>query len=118
MKYQLKFEGSFDTEDEALAFVNLIEGMKSKLFKDDGVGKDPVFFLDRSFQLFKCYHDETPPKQCSLYKTIDFDGPELDVKKIVVVDDVETEVDIDDTIILSDKIKDKVKVKADKEKAK
>ena len=112
MKYQVKFEGSFSTEDEALAFCNLIEGLKSKLFKDEQI-KDPVFNLNRSFQLFKTYHDETPQKQCQLYKTVDFDGAEVVNKKTVMVDDVETLVEIDETVILSDKIVDKAKLKVD-----
>jgi len=109
MKYQVKFEGSFSTEDEALAFCNLIEGLKSKLFKDDQI-KDQVFNLNRSFQLFKTYHDEEPQKQCQLYKTIDFDGIEVVNKKKVIIDKVETEVDVDNTCILSEKIKTDVKI--------
>jgi len=101
MKYQVKFEGSFNTEEESLAFCNLVEGLKSKLFKDEQI-KDDVFHLSRTFQLFKAYHDEIPPKQCHLYKTIDFDGIEVVNKK-------EDESEVDNTIILSEQIKEDVK---------
>ena len=101
MKYQVKFEGSFSTEDEALAFCNLIEGLKSKLFKDEQI-KDPVFNLNRSFQLFKTYHDEVPQKQCQLYKTVDFDGA-------VIINKKEDNSIVDNTCIISEKIKTDVK---------
>jgi hypothetical protein len=66
-KWRAEIDIAFDTEDEVIALANLIEGIKSKVYKFTG-----SIETETKFSYHLCYHDETPPKPCGAYKSIDF----------------------------------------------
>lgn len=75
MKHRVELDISFDEEKDAKALMSLIEKFKHKAFKDDPIGKE--LYQVRTSRYTLCGHDETPPKPCSGYINIDFDGPEV-----------------------------------------
>lgn len=77
MKYQVNATMMFNNEDDAIAFVNLIESIKSKVCIDEFQGG---IDNDLKCTMFKCYHDEVPPKQCQQINIVDFKGTQKEVK--------------------------------------
>lgn len=90
MKYRVEFDASFNTEEDAVAFLNLLQSVKDKLYK--GTSKvDPVYSgtKETGFKLesegvagdgipvtikcryHECFHDENPPKPCGNYISYD-----------------------------------------------
>jgi len=72
-KWRVEIDIAFDTEREVIAFANLIEDMKHKVW----VWNDntPEFDTETKLRYHECFHDETPPKPCGNYISIDFDNP-------------------------------------------
>ena len=68
MKYRVEFDGSFGDEDVMVAFLNLLQEIKDRMFKGTGNEKIDIALYCRSH---KCYHDEDPPKQCGDYVIYD-----------------------------------------------
>jgi len=78
MKYRVEFDASFDTEATAVAFLNLVQGIKDKMFK--GTGSEQIPIITRC-RYHECYHDETPPKPCGNYTHYDLKKEEVEVVK-------------------------------------
>jgi len=86
-KYRVELDVAFNTEEDAIAFLNLAEEIKDKIYKGteykasvmageeiieaevkgDGI---PVI---KKCRYHKCFHDENPPKQCGNYVNVNFD---------------------------------------------
>lgn len=84
MKYRCEIDVSFDSEDDAVAFLNHIQDIKGKVFIGTGTEKIPVL---KKCRYHECFHDENPPKQCGDYINYDLSKVELDeikTKKEVV----------------------------------
>lgn len=74
MKWRVEIDTSFDTKDEVIAFANLIEELKAKIFK--GTGSEQIPIVTRC-RYHKCYHDEAPPQACGPYVNVNFDDPTI-----------------------------------------
>ena len=72
MKYRSEIDISFDSENDAIAFLNMIEEIKDKIYK--GSEADGIENITK-FRYHKCFHDENPPKQCGDYIHVDFTKP-------------------------------------------
>lgn len=76
MTYLVRFEGSFTTKEEAIAFANLIEGIKSKFVVETRPEFESAFEVRRSLQVWESTHDEEVPKPCTLLTSINFNDVE------------------------------------------
>lgn len=74
MKHRVEVDVSFNTEDEAIAFLNLVEMFKVKTIQDSGLTATKRLHLDQRCRYHECYHDEDPVKACGKYLNVDFDG--------------------------------------------
>ena len=70
-KFRLELDIAFDTENDMIAFVNLVETLKEKVYLGTVENGIPVI---KKCRYHECFHDEDPPKQCGNYKNIDFDN--------------------------------------------
>ena len=72
-KFRVEFDGSFDNEADAIAFFNLIEQWKTKIWTSLPDDRR----MENSFRgrYHECFHDEDPAKQCGNYVNIDFKDP-------------------------------------------
>ena len=75
MKYQVNTVMMFNEENDAIAFINLIESLKAKVCTDEFKGG---IDNDLKCTLFKCYHDEVPPKQCQQIEYVDFKASKVE----------------------------------------
>lgn len=71
-KFRVEFDGSFNTEEEAVSFLNLLRDIQSKLYAGTGDEKIPIIAKCRYHE---CFHDENPPKQCGGYVHYDLKKP-------------------------------------------
>lgn len=78
MKYRCAVDVSFDKEDDAVAFLNLIQEIKNRVFK--GIGGEEIPIITQC-EHHECFHDETPPKQCGNYTNYDLKKAEKDQVK-------------------------------------
>jgi len=94
LKYRCEVDISFDTETDAVSFLNLLQAIKAKIFAGTGEEEIGIFAKCRYHE---CYHDETPPKQCGNYVNYDL--------KKEVVEEIKTEagVAVDSGIVLKPK---------------
>ncbi len=76
-KWRLELDTSFDTETDAVSFLNLLQSIKKKLFKGKG---DEEIFIKSTCRYHECFHDETPPKPCGDY--INYDLKKVEVEEI------------------------------------
>jgi len=60
MKHRIDIDISFDQEEDAVAFLNLIQGLKHKFYNGD---TDPIKGVARA-RYYECRHDEVPPLPC------------------------------------------------------
>jgi len=99
-KYRTEVDIAFNTEEDAVSFLNLLRDIQSKLFIGSGQEEIPIISTCR---YHACYHDETPPKPCGNYVNYDLKQP--------IKDPVKTSagVEIDSLTIMKEKI-DSVKV--------
>ena len=72
-KWRVEIDVAFDTEREVIAFANLIEDMKHKVWVWNDNARD--FDTNTRLRYHECFHDETPAKQCGNYVNIDFGTP-------------------------------------------
>ena len=86
-KWRVEIDIAFDTEREVIGFANLIEDMKHKVWKWND--NSPDFPTETKLRYHECFHDETPPKQCGNYISIDFG----DVAKVEHKDSTDTKVE-------------------------
>ena len=68
-KWRVQIDVAFNAEDEVVAFANLIEGLKSKVYLFTGDIDTPTTCV-----YHECFHDEIPPKPCGNYKIVDFNS--------------------------------------------
>lgn len=89
-KWRIELDGAFNTEEDAVSFLNLIQAIKGKFYK--GTEKVlPVYSGDVKTGLkletpgvagdgiptvlhcryHECFHDENPPKPCGEYHNFD-----------------------------------------------
>jgi hypothetical protein len=80
MTYLIRFEGSFATKEEAIAFANLIEGIKGNFVQEERTTFKPEFEVQRRCQIWESTHDEANPQPCKLLTSVDFSGAELEHK--------------------------------------
>lgn len=81
MKYRVEIDVAFDTEDEAISLLNLVEEFKARAFKDTvALSSTKTLEQVRTGRYHKCYHDEDPPKACGAYQYINFDGVKTEWK--------------------------------------
>ena len=78
MKYRIEFDASFSNEDTAVAFLNLVQEIKDKMFKGTGNEQIPIITKTRYHE---CYHDEIPPKPCGDYINYDLKKEEKEEVK-------------------------------------
>ena len=116
-KWRVELDGAFNSENDAVAFLNLIQDIKGKMYK--GTDKVlPVYSGDEQTGLVlvtpgvagdgipvtlkcryhECFHDENPPKQCGNYVNYDL--------KKVAIDEVKNKAG--ETIPASELTKEKV----------
>ena len=101
MTYLVKFEGSFATKEEAIAFVNLVESIKPKTIPGARNVSNPEFDVKQNCQVWESTHDEETPKPCTLLVNVDFKSSEVEHDIAGVIPSVST--------ILSNKIVEKIK---------
>ena len=90
MRYRTEVDIAFNTEEDAVSFLNLLKDIQAKLFIGSGAEEIPIISTCR---YHACFHDETPPKPCGDYVNIDLkqplvafktrEGVEIDSLKIV-----------------------------------
>ncbi len=71
-KFRVEVDMSFNTEQDAIDFLNAVEQIKTQTYKPTGLEKIVMF---RALRYHECFHDEIPPKQCGNYVAVDFDKP-------------------------------------------
>ena len=71
-KFRLECDFSFNTEQDAVSFLNLLRDIQGKLFAGSGAEVIPIISTCRYHE---CFHDETPPKQCGDYVNFDLKQP-------------------------------------------
>lgn len=72
--YRVEIDVNFKEENEAIAFINLVEDIKTKV--DTATYPSPDASNAIRCRYHKCYHDEDPLKPCGDYTNIDFKGAE------------------------------------------
>lgn len=77
-KFRIEFDASFESEDNAVAFLNLVQGIKDRMFK--GTGNEEIGIITKC-RYHECYHDEIPPKQCGDYINYDLKKEKVEVVK-------------------------------------
>jgi hypothetical protein len=78
MTYLIRFEGSFATKKEAIAFANLIEGIKTKFVVEERETYKPEFQIGRSLKVWESTHDEATPLPCVQLVNVDFNSVEVE----------------------------------------
>ena len=75
MKYRVTIDVSFSDEKDVLAFVDLVKGMKDKIEPAvEAVGMSATLVQPMSVKYHRCYHDESTPKPCDGYISVDIKG--------------------------------------------
>jgi len=71
-KFRCEVDVSFNSEADAIAFFNLVESWKDKVWT--GVAPAPSFLGETQFRgrYHECFHDEDPSSPCGNYVEIDF----------------------------------------------
>jgi len=69
-KFRVELDVSFNNEDDAIAFLNLIEEIKDRIFK--GTGQEQILIVKKC-RYHECFHDENPPQPCGDYVNLDID---------------------------------------------
>lgn len=77
-KYRVEFDGSFNTEADAVSFLNLLRNIQTKLYAGKG---DEVIPIIAQCRYHECFHDETPPKPCGNYVNYDLKRPIVEAVK-------------------------------------
>ena len=72
MKYRCEVDIAFDSESDAVSFLNLLKDIQGKLFAGSGNEQIPIIATCRYHE---CFHDETPPKPCGDYVNYDLKQP-------------------------------------------
>lgn len=85
-KWRCEIDTSFNTEKDAVSFLNLLQSVKKKLFKGAG---DEKIFIHSSCRYHECFHDETPPKQCGNYVNYDLKKEEVEKIKTKAGEDID-----------------------------
>lgn len=75
-KWRVEMDVAFNTEADAIEFINGVEAVKDKIYKPTG---DEKIEVKAACRYHECFHDEIPPKPCGEYKTIDFTKKEADL---------------------------------------
>ena len=73
--FRTEVDISFDKEDHAIAFLNLLRDIQSKMFK--GKGDEEISIISKC-RYHECFHDEKPPKPCGGYVNFDYKNPIAD----------------------------------------
>ena len=68
-KFRVEIDVSFDSEQDAIDFLNHVEDIKVKSWKPAGTEKINCY---QKCRYHECFHDEDPPKQCGDYVNVDF----------------------------------------------
>ena len=68
MKWRTEVDITFDKEKDAVAFLNLLQEIKGKMFT--GTGKEQINIISNC-RYHECFHDEIPPKPCGDYINYD-----------------------------------------------
>ena len=77
MKYRVEADIAFNTEDDAVAFLNLLQELKNRICTTDGV-KMPIVARARYHE---CTHDDPKPTPCKDYIHFDLKSQDkIDVK--------------------------------------
>ena len=71
-KWRVELDTSFNTEADAVSFLNLLRDIQGKLFA--GVGNEKIDIISKC-RYHECFHDEIPPKQCGNYVNYDLKKP-------------------------------------------
>lgn len=99
MKSRIELDISFNSEDNAISFLNLIEKIKDKVFL--GTGNEKISIIHKC-RYHECFHDEEVPQQCGNYVNVDLtDGTSIEHKNsseeiikadVIIPDDVKTDI--------------------------
>lgn len=73
-KFRVELDIAFNDEDDAIAFLNLVEEIKGRVFKGTGAEEIPIV---KKCRYHECFHDEIPPAICGAYINVDIDDTEL-----------------------------------------
>lgn len=74
MKFLVRFEGYFNTPEEAYAVVNAIEKIKDRCAVETREKPKAGMEIQRSCQVWKSFHDEVNPEPCKLLTYVDFNS--------------------------------------------
>ena len=77
MTYRVEVDVAFNTEDDAIAFLNLLQEIKPKICVTEGT-KIPIVARARYHE---CTHDDAEPKQCGNYINFDLKWEEKEEVK-------------------------------------
>ena len=89
-KYRVQMDLAFETEREVIAFANLVEDLKHKVWNWAKEGSSQIELDSATWcRYHECFHDEDPPKPCGDYTTVDFN----EVTKVVHEDGTATKVE-------------------------
>ena len=99
-KFRVETDVAFDNENDAIAFCNLIEDIKDKVYtgrvpvpavfsktevneEGDPIVETPAILTDEIGAIFKCryhecFHDDIPATRCGNYVYVDFSKVEKD----------------------------------------
>ena len=78
MKYRVEADIAFNTEDDAVAFLNLLQEVKDKICTVDGNSRIAVISKARYHE---CTHDDPKPTPCKDYIHFDLKSQDkIDVK--------------------------------------
>ena len=72
MLYRARFDLTFLTEDDCVAFINMVEDIKDKIYKGQPTDGDLVV---KFVNYHECYHDENPSLPCGTSIAVDIDDP-------------------------------------------
>jgi hypothetical protein len=76
-KFRIELDISFNEENDAIAFLNLIEEIKNRIFI--GTGNEQIAIIKKC-RFHECFHDEIPPLPCEDYTEVDFSIDKVDHK--------------------------------------
>lgn len=77
-KFRCEVDIAFNTESDAVAFLNLLRDIQPKLYSGKGDEAIPIISTCRYHE---CFHDETPPKPCGDYTNFNLKQPIVDAVK-------------------------------------
>ena len=64
MKYRAVIDVSFDDKNDAEKILTIVKDLEQKATMPYRHISKPTVTIEKKIELWECYHDENPPKQC------------------------------------------------------